>query len=219
MEIELDNLRARYDLIVIGTGPAGLTLAHKCEALTGRKTLLIESGNLSGAASDAQKLARVDATGDLGSEHYSVHSQRIFGGTSTVWEGWCAVLEKRSFLNGEWPLAYDELYAFYPEAHAASPGLHRSQSPSPRTLRRQVRSERQGFHATVHLLRLPEPIPTRAPKAASVRSLVSMQTTHKNFHPKRISMYFSCNLLFLLNLWGGGGVAILRLRSLTPSTV
>ena len=116
MEIGTDDLRPHYDLIVVGTGPAGLTLARKYEELTGGKVLIIESGRRSRENNHAQKLSTVAATGDFPSAYYPLHNQRIFGGTSTVWNGWCAVLEKRSFLNNEWPFAYDELYAYYPEA-------------------------------------------------------------------------------------------------------
>ncbi len=115
MEIGTGDLRAHYDLIVVGTGPAGLTLASKYEALTGDKVLVIESGRRSRENNDAQNLSSVHATGDLPSTYYPRHNQRIFGGTSTVWNGWCAVLEKRSFLNNEWPFSYDELYRYYPE--------------------------------------------------------------------------------------------------------
>ena len=116
MEIGADDLRTHYDLIVVGTGPAGLTLARKYEELTGGTVLVIESGRSSRDNNDAQALSTVAATGDLPSAYYPLHNQRIFGGTSTVWGGWCAVLEKRSFLNNEWPFSYDELYAYYPEA-------------------------------------------------------------------------------------------------------
>ena len=78
--------------------------------------LVIESGRRSRDNNDACNLALVHATGDLPSTYYPLHNQRIFGGTSTVWNGWCAVLEKRSFLSEEWPFSYDELYRYYPEA-------------------------------------------------------------------------------------------------------
>ncbi len=116
MEIGADDLRTHYDLIVVGTGPSGLTLARKYEELTGGTVLVIESGRRSRENNEAQMLSTVDATGHFPAACYSLHSQRIFGGTSTIWNGWCAVLEKRSFLNNEWPFAYDELYAYYPEA-------------------------------------------------------------------------------------------------------
>ena len=117
MEIELRDLRPSYDLIVIGSGPAGLTLAHKYEERTGNSVLILESGGRSETGSDkARKLSLVDATGDLTATSYAFHNQRVFGGTSTVWNGWCQVLEKRAFLNDEWPFPYDDLHAYYPQA-------------------------------------------------------------------------------------------------------
>ena len=116
MEIGAEDLRPHYDLIVVGTGPAGLTLARKYEDLTGGKVLIIESGRRSRQDNAAQMLSTVNATGHFPSAYYSLHNQRVFGGTSTVWNGWCAVLEKHSFLNNEWPFSYDELYSYYPEA-------------------------------------------------------------------------------------------------------
>ena len=116
MEVGVNNLREPYDLIVIGTGPAGLTLARKYDELMTGKILIVESGDRSNIDSDAQKLNVVKATGDLPASAYPLHNQRVFGGTSIVWAGWCAVLEKRSFLNGEWPFNYDDLSQYYPEA-------------------------------------------------------------------------------------------------------
>lgn len=117
MKVELNTLRELYDLIVIGSGPAGLSVAYKYNELTtDKKTLIVESGDESNVDSPAQKLSVVTATGDLSESFYQGHNQRVFGGTSRVWHGWSAVLERRSFLNDEWPLDYDELYQYYPEA-------------------------------------------------------------------------------------------------------
>ena len=117
MEVGAGGLRRRYDLITIGTGPAGLTLARKYEERTGNEVLVVESGPRSVTGENpAQQLASTQATGDLDSTHYSSHSRRNFGGTSTIWGGYCAVLETRSFLNNEWPFSYEELYVYYPEA-------------------------------------------------------------------------------------------------------
>ena len=117
MEIDSGTLSGDpYDLIIIGSGPAGLTLARKYTELATGKILVVESGHRSNSDSDAQKLNVVEASGDLTASDYLLHNQRVFGGTSSVWSGFCAVLEKRSFLNREWPFAYDELYKWYPEA-------------------------------------------------------------------------------------------------------
>ena len=117
MEIGINNLRQSYDLIIIGSGPAGLTLAHRYDDLTiNNRTLIVESGSRSDQTREAQTLSLVDASGDLDSSYYSRHNQRIFGGTSTVWGGLCKVLETRAFLNGEWPFSYDKIQAYYPKA-------------------------------------------------------------------------------------------------------
>ena len=117
MEIDSGALSGDpYDLIIIGSGPAGLTLARKYTELATGKILVVESGHRSNSDSDAQKLNVVEASGDLTASDYLLHNQRVFGGTSSVWSGFCAVLEKRSFLNREWPFAYDDLYKWYPEA-------------------------------------------------------------------------------------------------------
>ena len=117
MQVSVDNLRRSYDLIVVGSGPAGLTLARRYDDLTtGRRTLIVESGARSGQAGAAQRLSTMDASGDLDSDYYALHSQRAFGGTGNIWSGWCAAMEERAFLNGEWPIAYGELGRYYPLA-------------------------------------------------------------------------------------------------------
>ena len=119
MKVERNRLREPYDLIVIGSGPAGLTLAHKYDELTTGNVLIVESGGESNSDTDhaVHELNVVTATGDLPASYYTRrHNKRTFGGTSTIWAGWCAVLEKRAFLNGEWPFGYDEIERYYPEA-------------------------------------------------------------------------------------------------------
>ena len=58
VEIGADDLRTHYDLIVVGTGPAGLTLARKYEELTGGQVLVIESGSRTRDNNNAQTLPR-----------------------------------------------------------------------------------------------------------------------------------------------------------------
>ena len=103
-----------YDVVVVGAGPAGLTVARKLEALTDLRVLIVESGTEDvGPAAD---LAKVEAEGDFAAPYFALHSQRLFGGTSNIWRGWCAVLDERPFLANEWPFPYAELYRHYPEA-------------------------------------------------------------------------------------------------------
>ena len=120
MKIAANQLAPSYDLIVVGSGPAGLTLARKYAALTTKRVLVVESGPESGEQAGEQKaaqaLAKVAASGDLKAGYYHYHSKRLFGGSSNIWAGLSATLERRSFFNDEWPMGYNELNRFYPEA-------------------------------------------------------------------------------------------------------
>lgn len=104
-----------YDVVVVGSGPAGLTVAGTTAVATDARVLVIESGGLEPDPA-VQRLAEVDAAGDLDASYFSHHSRRLFGGTSATWTGICAVLGERSFLAGDWPIDYRELYAEYPRA-------------------------------------------------------------------------------------------------------
>ena len=129
--VDRAGLRDRYGLIVIGAGPAGLTLARRFEQRASRqmdadaghrqgaasdRVLLIESGAASASPGEAQALSEVEAAGAFPADYYWRHSRRGLGGTSQVWSGLCAVMERRAFDGGEWPIRYEELAAYYPDA-------------------------------------------------------------------------------------------------------
>ena len=102
-----------YDLAIVGAGPAGITLALRLAEQTRATILLIESGARE-SKQEILKLSEVAATGDLASNYYPLHAQRVFGGTSTVWTGFCTTMEKRAFLNNEWPIEYEDISPYYP---------------------------------------------------------------------------------------------------------
>ena len=89
-------LRQMYDCCVIGSGPAGVTLALEL-AKANKTVLLFESGTATDARADMPN-----------------------GGTSKVWSGWCITLRERDFDNPavgvRWPITRPELVPYYRRA-------------------------------------------------------------------------------------------------------
>ena len=114
------------DLCIIGSGPAGSTLARELSG-TGLRVTLLESGGV-------ERDARIDALNTVENVGYPrVDDQwavrnRIVGGSSYTWGGRCAPfdaidLERRPWIAGSgWPLTIDE-FAPYLDRSAAYLGL------------------------------------------------------------------------------------------------
>ena len=107
-----------YDYYVIGSGPAGVTLALEL-AKANRTVLLFESG----AATEARvDMPNAVGYGHLGVRHWNRHSIRALGGTSRVWNGWCFTLMERDFDNPvagvRWPITKADLAPYYSRAMA-----------------------------------------------------------------------------------------------------
>jgi choline dehydrogenase-like flavoprotein len=111
----INQIRQNYDFVIVGSGPAGISTALALAKNSKLKILIVESGSIS-FRQHARNLSRVKAVGDLNEHYYNLHSQRLFGGTSFVWNGWCTQFEKRSFLQNEWPIAYSEIEKYYQES-------------------------------------------------------------------------------------------------------
>lgn len=108
-----------YDLIIIGAGPAGLTLAQELGD-TGLRIALLESG---GEVYDdgAQSLnqGRIE-----GHDSYDLDTSRLrfLGGTSNHWGGQCTPFDRIDFERAPpgfsgWPMTYDEMVPFWQRAH------------------------------------------------------------------------------------------------------
>ena len=105
MWITSGTLRPVYDSYVIGSGPAGITLALEL-AKANKKVLLFESGT----ATDARAhMPNAINQGHLPDGWWDRHSIRTLGGTSKVWTGWCVTLMERDFDNPavgiRWPMS------------------------------------------------------------------------------------------------------------------
>jgi len=110
----------RYDLCIVGAGPAGITVALELES-SGWRVCLVEAG---GAAYEAttQRLFEGEVVGQT---YPPLRETRVgaLGGSTTVWAGWCRPLEPldfepRAWCDAEgWPFRREALDPFYLRAH------------------------------------------------------------------------------------------------------
>ena len=111
--------QTHHETIIIGSGPAGLTLAMELARL-GRPSLVLESG--AAAAGAAQELAAADIVDPARHDSMSLAVARRLGGTSNLWGGRCLPLdpidfEPRAFAqDARWPIGYHDIAPFYETA-------------------------------------------------------------------------------------------------------
>jgi hypothetical protein len=106
----------RYDCVVVGSGPAGMSLALAL-ADAKRKVLLLESGH---EEADTTGLANAIGYGHYSGGYWNAHWSRTLGGTSNVWSGWCAPLRDIDFDNPavgvRWPISRSDLVPYWQKA-------------------------------------------------------------------------------------------------------
>ena len=107
-----------YDFCIVGTGPAGITLAR--ELSTSEKTiLLLEAGGLN-YSDESQDFYKCESVGHDGWPQYT--RLRYFGGTSNHWSGRCRPFDSSDFdtqkINGlpGWPIQYSAVQPYLEEA-------------------------------------------------------------------------------------------------------
>lgn len=112
------------DIAIVGGGPAGIVLAEQFKNKK-YQVCLLESGGL-----DVDAAVQQFSDGDLQSpspavesNYVSLHSQRLFGGTGSIWGGYCRQLDDVDFEQRDlsvfhrWPIGKKDLAPFY-EWHA-----------------------------------------------------------------------------------------------------
>lgn len=121
---DLNNYKKSFvkkaQVAVIGSGPAGLTLARALSS-QGLDVIIISSGN-SGYDRRNQELYDGKIIDNIQSIPLSASRLRMFGGTSNHWTGHCGPFDDidfyaRDFLpNSGWPISSSELQKYYKEA-------------------------------------------------------------------------------------------------------
>lgn len=115
-------LRRRTAVCVVGAGVAGQTVARRLAA-HGKPVLLVESGGI-----DFNHAVQMLAAGpNLGRDYYDLADSRLrmLGGTTAIWGGRCAALDRIDFERRDWvphsgwPISYDALEPYVDEAYAA----------------------------------------------------------------------------------------------------
>ncbi len=117
----LENIdAAKYDAVVVGGGPAGLSFAMEMAA-HGKTVLVLESGGFS-PDEDQQKLSDADLVDPQSHEDMLIAVARRLGGTSNLWAGRCVPYDPIDFVdrpnieNASWPIGLDEITPYYERA-------------------------------------------------------------------------------------------------------
>lgn len=105
------------EIAIVGSGPVGITLAKKLSKQF--NVLVIEAGELKDSL-----IARESLDGTISGISYPISDvrARMFGGSSSLWAGYCAQFENEDFElcpwipNSGWPICADEILNYYPEA-------------------------------------------------------------------------------------------------------
>ena len=115
----VNSLPKNVDFCVVGSGPAGMTLALELDRY-GRSVILLEGGGVD-MSLDSQELYKGEVIGD----HYvplDAARLRYLGGTSGHWGGWCMPLTELAFQNkpgfedAHWPIEKKDLDPFLERA-------------------------------------------------------------------------------------------------------
>ena len=121
---DLQNSDQSSDVVIVGGGAAGLTLAHALGA-SGKSVLLLEAGGdkKTSASQEYYRGELADAVVHPPTHNYRV---RAIGGTSTIWGGRAIPFDAIDFQKRDWvpdsgwPFGREELAGFYATAMDAA---------------------------------------------------------------------------------------------------
>jgi len=111
-----------HDICVVGSGPAGLTLAIEA-ARQGKRVLVLESGSRHSNAGQ-QALSDADIVDPARHDDMSIAVSRRLGGTSNLWAVRCQPYDAIDFeprpglVDATWPISHADILPFYDRAVA-----------------------------------------------------------------------------------------------------
>lgn len=104
---------ALYDCFIVGSGPAGISLALAL-AKARKRVLVFESGD---ADQPRSGLSNSIGYGHYAGEYWNGHWYRALGGTSALWAGWCVTHRDIDLDNpavgARWPIARPALVPYW----------------------------------------------------------------------------------------------------------
>ncbi len=107
-----DTKIENYDHVIIGTGPAGITLAMQLKKKINNKILLIEAGNFD-YEEKYQEFYKGEVVNNCNLKELHKSRIRAFGGTTMVWGGMCRELDEIDF--AKWPIKKKDLSPYSEE--------------------------------------------------------------------------------------------------------
>src|SRR5690349_12492306 len=111
-----DGAELDCDLCIVGSGPAGITLAVELRH-TSLRIILLDAGETTAQPKQNTRL-RAEIVPPNSHEPLEDNRRRILGGTSSAWGGRCLPLDsidfdERSWIpNSGWPIDYRAIYEF-----------------------------------------------------------------------------------------------------------
>ena len=109
--LQYPNLDSKR-VVIIGSGPAGISLAIELEKKKIQSTIL-EAGEFD-YSEESQKFYKTEVIGDHLVDAIEYTRLRMFGGTSVHWGGTCRTLDEYDFLN--WPISKKDLDPYIKQA-------------------------------------------------------------------------------------------------------
>lgn len=88
-----------FDLVIVGSGPAGLAIAHAFRNSSFRVAILESGGTEPSRATEA--LNEIVSIGERRTDPELVR-RRCVGGTSTIWSGRCGMFDAIDYAKRDW---------------------------------------------------------------------------------------------------------------------